>query len=50
MSALISSSYLSVLGAGLQRLGVGLESQQVEEWHYEDEPATEMVYTIVADE
>lgn len=38
------------MGAGLQRLGMGLESRQVEKWDYKDEPATEMVYTIVADE
>ena len=33
-----------------ERLGMRLESRQVDKWHYKDERATEVVYTIPAEE
>jgi RimJ/RimL family protein N-acetyltransferase len=33
-----------------ERLGMRLESRQVDKWHYKDQWATEVVYAILADE
>ena len=33
-----------------ERLGMRLESRQVDKWHYKGEWATEVVYAILADE
>ncbi len=33
-----------------ERLGMRLESRQVDKWHYKDQWATEIVYAILDDE
>ena len=50
LGAVLVGVLVAVLGDGVQRLGTGLESRQVEKWHYKGERATEKVYTILADE